>query len=90
MDKIIAVFVYLDGKKTYLATLIGAISAIIHFIALKDYSLVSLSSLMGDASVMAIVASIRHAMAKTHEALVNPTQVTVTTQPTPTSTGVKQ
>lgn len=65
LKKIIAFFAFLDGKKTYIFSIMGALAAIIHFIAVGDFSLTALSALMAEQSMAGVAASLRHAFEKT-------------------------
>lgn len=58
----------IDGNKTYIFTVITGLFTIIHFLATSDYSITAFIQLSQDASVLAVVACIRHAIQKSEDA----------------------
>lgn len=53
-----------DGKKTYILTIIGGIFAIIHFIVIGDYSMSSFLQLGQETAFTSMIATLRHAVSK--------------------------
>lgn len=53
-----------DGSKTYILAIITGILTLVHFMVTSDYSLSSFISLSQDTTVIAMVAALRHGIAK--------------------------
>jgi len=53
-----------DGNKTYILAIIGGIFAITHFIVNGDFSLSSEIRLSQDTAFLAMIAALRHGIAK--------------------------
>ena len=58
----------IDGYKTYAFTALAAIFVVIEFFITGDFSLSAWLALGSNASVAAVVASLRHAISKTKQA----------------------
>jgi hypothetical protein len=54
----------IDGSKTYILAIITGVFTLIHFMVTGDYSLASFIQLSQDATVLAMVAALRHGIAK--------------------------
>ena len=54
----------IDGKKTYILAIITGIFTLIHFMVTSDYSLASFIQLSQDTTIIAMVAALRHGIAK--------------------------
>lgn len=54
----------IDGNKTYIMAVIGGIFAIIHFLITGDYTMASFLQLGNDTAFCAMVAALRHGIAK--------------------------
>ena len=58
------VFLWIDGKKTYILTIIAAIFTLVHFVVISEYSLASFIQLSQDQTIIAAIAALRHGIAK--------------------------
>lgn len=54
----------LDGNKTYIMAVIGGAFAIVHFLIIGDYTMASFLQLGNDTAFCAMVAALRHGIAK--------------------------
>lgn len=54
----------IDGNKTYILAIITGAFTLIHFLITSDYSLSSFITLSQDTTVIAMIAALRHAIAK--------------------------
>lgn len=54
----------IDGNKTYILAVIGGLLGIIHFMVIGDYSMSAFLQLSQDAGFCAMVAALRHGIAK--------------------------
>lgn len=54
----------IDGQKTYILAVLTGIFTLIHFMITTDYSLASFVQLSQDSAVIAMVAALRHGIAK--------------------------
>lgn len=68
----------IDGSKTYILAIITGIFTLIHFMITGDYTLASFVQLSQDTTIIAMVAALRHGIAKSGN------QGNVTTAPTTT------
>jgi hypothetical protein len=63
MGKILA---FLNGRKTYIASILIALGVIGQFINRGDYSPMALYGLLQNSAIAAALAALRHALAKTN------------------------
>ena len=54
----------IDGKKTYIMTLLAAIFTVVHFMVTGDYSMASFVQLSQDQSIILAIAALRHGISK--------------------------
>jgi hypothetical protein len=54
----------IDNKKTYILAVIAGLFTVVHFIITSDYSLSSFITLSQDSTIIAMIAALRHAVAK--------------------------
>lgn len=54
----------IDGNKTYILAVIAGVFTAVHFIITSDYSLASFIQLGQDQTIVAMVAALRHGIAK--------------------------
>ena len=53
-----------DGNKTYILAVIGGIMSVVHYIVVGDYTMASFIQLSQDAGFCALIAALRHGVAK--------------------------
>lgn len=54
----------IDGNKTYIMAVVGGAFAIVHFLIVGDYTMGSFMQLGNDTAFCAMVAALRHGIAK--------------------------
>jgi hypothetical protein len=55
---------WLQGKKTYLIVILGALTALVNFLAAGDFSIVAIFALLKVEGIAALIAAVRAAITK--------------------------
>lgn len=64
LRRIMNILQKIDGNKTYILAIIGGLLGIVHFMVVGDYSVSSFITLSQDSGFCAMIAALRHGIAK--------------------------